>query len=189
MISRLLRLVFIFTLASGLAAQVFFGSWRGAPASARAGVSSVLEQQATDYPYPEDEFPTDSFYPVDTEIPLNPTQEEFLDTETPEPTPEDTSTPAVNVFGTEDALMRDTLGTPASSATPAPSITPVNTQTAPVTSTAQEAGAGTARENAGLQIDWGFFWIGFAVPLLAACGVVLYLLDRRPELFTPRRKP
>jgi hypothetical protein len=189
MTSRLLRPIFFFTLAFGLATQVFFGSWREAPASARAGVSGVLAQQATDYPYPEDEFPTDSFYPVDTEIPYISTQDEFLDTETPEPTPEDTSTPAVNVFGTEDALMRDTLGTPASSATPAPSITPVNTQTAPVTSTAQEPGAGTGKENARLQIDWGFFWIGFAVPLLVACGAVLYLLDRRPDLFTPRRKP
>lgn len=152
-------------------------------------MGGVLLQQATDYPYPEDEFPTDSIYPVDTEIPSNPTQDLFLDTQTPEPTLEETPTPAVNVFGTEDAQMRDTLGTPASSATSGPSITPVNTQTAPVNSTAQDAGAGTAKEKTGLQIDWGFFWIGFAVPLLAACGAVLYLLDRRPDLFTPRRKP
>ena len=122
MISRLPRIAFSTALAFGLAALFLPGILQSMPASARADARGVLLQEATDYPYPYDEFPTDSAYPAETGTPFVPTQEDLLGTATP--TPGNSPTPAVNVFGTEDAQMRDTLGNPASSATPGPSITP-----------------------------------------------------------------
>jgi hypothetical protein len=69
--------------------------------------------------------------------------------------------------------------------------TPAATQTpaAMPTATQSTAAAGTGADRSGFQIDWSFFWIGFAIPLLAGSGVVLYFLDHRPDLFRPRSKP
>jgi hypothetical protein len=89
------------------------------------------------------------------------------------------------VFRTEDAEILDSLASPAASLSPYPSITPANTPTA-VTASTLPAPVSAGNENNGFKIDWGFFWVGFAVPILVGCGAVLYLLDRYPDLFTRR---
>jgi hypothetical protein len=48
--------------------------------------------------------------------------------------------------------------------------------------------AGMDGDQRGFKVNWGFFWVGFAIPFLAGSGIVLYLLDRRPDLFRPRSK-
>lgn len=103
---------------------------------------------------------------------------------TPGPSP----TTAVDVFGTEDAQMRDSLVTPPPSPTPGETITPAYTPTisATFTDTALAAGEKSAKKQ-GFQLDWSFFVIGFIIPVLAGCGYVLYLLDRQPGLFSSRR--
>jgi hypothetical protein len=157
----------------------------GMVVQASSGTSRHAALLQDEYPYPVETF--DDLYPVDTQEPLVPTA--IIDeAQEGSPTPLVSSTSAVNRRATEDAEMRDTLGTQLPSATAAPSITPANTQTIQVTITATSS---TAAEEDGpppFQIDWGFFWAGFAVPVLGACGVVLYLLDRRPDLFRPRPK-
>jgi hypothetical protein len=161
-----------------------FGAGLVAQASSGSAPRGKLEQGATDYPYPEDFYD----YPVDTAEPLLPTEVDL--TPGGSPTPLFSPTPPESKFATENAEMQDTIGTQYPSATTGPSITPADTQTAQGTlTTTVVAAAAQDSENFGLKIDWGFFWAGFAVPFLAACGVVLYLLDRRPELFRPRQKP
>jgi hypothetical protein len=161
-----------------------FGARLAAQASSGSNPRGRLLQQATDYPNPDDLYD----YPVDTEEPLLPTQVDLTPDESP--TPLVSPTPPESKFATENAEMQDTISTQYPSATAGPSITPANTQTAQstVTTAAARADANSGDDN-GLKIDWGFFWAGFAVPFLAACGVVLYLLDRRPDLFRPRQKP
>jgi hypothetical protein len=180
MIPRLFRPIFINALVVGFSALILFNSWQVSPANAGAGNYGIL-QQATSYP--EDIYSTESGYPGEFETPFPATQESLPPMETTEPTP------AVNTFATEDAQMRDTLGTEIPSATPAPSLTPANTATALLTATPTgiAATASNAQKNR-FRIDWSYFWIGFAVPLLVCCGVILYLLDRHPDFFTPRPK-
>lgn len=182
MLTRLLRIAFFSVLACALAAW-FFGSWRAALAGSPAAAGDALLQQATDYPFPDVTLPTDSAYPGELETPFAPTQEALPGAETPEPTS------PVNIFATEDAQMQDALGTAVPSATPAPSMTPVNTATPALTATATAAAAApVGAEQNRFAIDWSYFWIGFAAPLLVCCAVVLYLLDRYPNFFTPRAK-
>lgn len=103
-------------------------------------------------------------------------------------TPGPSLTTAVDVFGTEDAQMRDSLITPPSSPTPGETITPAHTPTISATSTDTALAAGEkSAEKQGFQMDWGFFVIGFIIPVLVGCGYVLYLLDRQPGFFSGRR--
>lgn len=94
-------------------------------------------------------------------------------------TPSSTPTLAPDLRLTEDAQILDSRGTPAASATPAPSITPVGTYTATPTITPLP----TATASTDGWMDWGFFALGFSIPLLAGCGFVLYWIDHRPDLF------
>ncbi len=140
-----------------------------------------------DYPFPEETFDSYYPYPEATETTSGPVQPDFPPNETA--TPEDTFTPEVDLFGTEDAQMQGAFSTQAASATPFPSITPINTQTQPAQATITPIPANLVNEGkSGFRLNWGYFWIGFAIPVLAACGAILYLLDRRPDLFTPRPK-
>jgi hypothetical protein len=100
-----------------------------------------------------------------------------------------TLTPTIppDTFRTEDSEMNNSLTTPAVTETPGPSITPVTTQTALKTQS-HATSVAAARKKSGFAFDWGLFWMGFSLPVLAACGMVLYLLDRRPDIFRPRKK-
>lgn len=105
------------------------------------------------------------------------------------PTATVTNTPTLppDVFRTEDAEMGEVLVTPPGDATPAPTHTLINTATpTPTTTATPEPTVVAAVEEEGFQMDWGLFSIGFAIPILIGCGVVLYLLDRRPDFFSRR---
>lgn len=88
-----------------------------------------------------------------------------------------------DVFRTEDSEMNNSLTTPPVTETPGPSNTPYVTLTAQKTQLHGTAAAAAARKKPPFVFDWGLFWVGFSLPVLASCGVVLYLLDRRPDLF------
>lgn len=108
-------------------------------------------------------------------------------TPTIELTATETATMGPNVFGTEDAEINEALTTPQFTEAAAPSITPYFTPTITATKTPLPARTpAAAKKNNGFTPDWGMFWIGFSLPVLGACGVVLYLLDRRPDLFRRR---
>lgn len=99
--------------------------------------------------------------------------------------PTSTLTLAPNLFQTENAEMGGAQTTPALTDTPAPSLTPYLSPTATQAVTASAMPA-EKPGGGGFQMNWGMFWIGFSVPILAGCGLVLYLLDHRPDLFRPR---
>lgn len=94
-----------------------------------------------------------------------------------------TITKSPNIFQTENSEMNNARVTPALTDTPGPSITPYISPTATQTISASDAQG----KKSGLAMDWGLFWVGFSVPVLAGCGMVLYLLDHSPELFRKRR--
>lgn len=97
-----------------------------------------------------------------------------------------TPTQAPNVFKTENSEMNGALATPALTETQSPSLTPYLTPTITQTQTAQPSLAPIQTSGSGFPMDWGMFWIGFALPVLAGSGAVLYLLDHRPDLFRAR---
>jgi hypothetical protein len=174
-------------LAIFLTALFLFGAGMAVHASSDGSARGVLLQQATDYPNPDEtQIPEYDYPPGDTQVPILPTKSDL--TLSAVLTPVESSTPSKNLLATEDAEMRNTLGTQLPSATAGPSITPINTQTVQSTTTGTVIPAVMQNKKNGFKVDWGYFFVGFAVPVLAACGVVLYLLDRRPDLFTPRQK-
>ncbi len=130
-------------------------------------------------PYP---VVTDETSPDETAT-LTPTATE--QTITP-PTPQDTPTPDLSrtaEMGDARTGTPGTPGTPTLTGTPSPTVQQTITPTEiALTGTPESGGAG------GFEMNWGLFWIGFSIPLVGASGVVLYLLDRRPELFRPKRK-
>ncbi len=97
----------------------------------------------------------------------------------------ETLTPTMppDVFRTEDSEMNSAKTTPLVTETPGPMVTayvtPTETMTPLPTSTTQAV----IQKKDSFAIDWGLFWIGFSLPVLGGCGVVLYLLDRRPDIF------
>lgn len=169
----------------------------GPRVSAAAGGQPAF--QGTDYPVggetataeSGDATPTTSGYvPPEERTPGTPTSE----ASTPNPTSRAASaTPPTilpntatasatlppNVFLTENAEMNGALGTPPPSETPGPTRTSAPSQTLAATPTPRAAAAGKG----GLEVDWGLFWVGFSLPVLIGCGVVLYLLDHKPGLF------
>lgn len=186
------------------------GAWMGKTAPARA---ERLYQDPTAYPGEETLPPVASptlggEYPADTPPPnISATPSPTLDPSQPtQPTqatqttpfaPDDTPQPAMsvtsmatdgpNTFLTEDAEMGAGNVTPPPSETPGPTITAYRSAT-PKTATARPARTAIARRANDDKVNWGLFWIGFSIPVLSACGVVLYLLDQRPDLFRPRKK-
>lgn len=96
-----------------------------------------------------------------------------------------TATVPPNVFLTENAEQEGSLATLAATEPPGGTLTPLSTATVTgVTPQPVRAAQEEARE--GIAVDWGLFWIGFSLPVLSASGYVLYLLDRRPDLFRRR---
>ena len=171
------------------------------PVRADAGVRPVL-QETDAYPGPEEtdffSFPTDDegypepgepdipiptfLMPDDTEQPGLPDVTESPETPQPTATLGPTSTMSLDVLATENAEMSDSQVTPPGSETPAPSMTPYQAITGTQTVLPSAESTVTAKDG-GLAVDWGLFWIGFSIPVFAACAGILYLLDRRPDLF------
>lgn len=160
--------------------------FRGGPAPA-----SAARSWQEGYPVDTVEAPTDDFaYPVMTNTPFvfqTPTARVPGATQAPTLTffVNATETQPPNVFLTENAELSEGMVTPLASETSGPTITPYNTATL-TRVTPQPTRAPVIAQSSGPEIDWGLFWIGFSLPVLSACGVVLYLLDRRPDLFRRR---
>jgi hypothetical protein len=198
------KLGFLFRIGAALFVIAALGLAAAAPKSralAAPGVGGLPAdaprpaQQATSYPAGGDVTDTPESggaYPAGTNAP------EETATEGPSPvftataavtagptaTPTITGTPPPNVFQTENSEMGGSLVTPPASETPGPTLTAVYTATA-LSGTAQPtqvASAGTTG-GSGFVVDWGLFWVGFSIPILFGCGMVLYLLDRKPSLF------
>lgn len=162
----------------GIAVSMVLGGGAG-PAHAER-----LYQEPTAYPA----YPT-AGYPVVTDTaPVFPTP--TLETGQPSPFPTLTLTLTAtippNTLLTENAEMQGGKVTPPASETPGPTITAYASPT-PTLETPLPVAA--AAPKSGSRLNWGLFWLGFSLPVLAACGWVLYLLDRRPDLFRPRSKP
>lgn len=193
----------------GLLVGLLSGLLHSVPVRADAGAQPVY-QETDDYPPPDefdpDLFPTDLFgypEPGETQVPL-PTFLQPDETESPEGTeppdatdfpdasPQPTATigPTLtsppDVLATENAEMGDSQVTPPGSETPGPTLTPYITLTGTQTVLPSAVSPASQKGAGGLSINWGLFWIGFSIPVLVACGGVLYLLDRRPELFRRR---
>ncbi len=165
-------------LAFGLVGLVLFGLLLAPQPGAQARVGELPLWQDDGYPPPQD-----------TGQP-------------PYPPPEDATEPPGEGYPPPDGQA-----TPSFTPTPPspPTKAPADQTSVPVTVTAQPSPTASATvtftvfpqvspeaeqedEPETFQMDWGLFWIGFAVPILASSGVVLYLLDRRPDLFRPRAK-
>ncbi len=164
-------------LAFGLIGLVLLGLFLAPKTGVQAGlVEPPLWQD--DYPPPQDTYiPPDLNYPPPEETTTPPVGDY------PPPEGEPTLTPSLSPT---QAPAGETL-TPepgAASPSPAASLTATSTLTPQVSPEADQED-----EPEKFQVDWGFFWIGFAIPILAGSGVVLYLLDRRPDLFRLRSKP
>jgi hypothetical protein len=186
-----------FFLRAGIAAAVavmllLLAAWssrvgNGVQAAGAAGAVLAF-QDGTEYPY--DNIPTETLedpgdlYPFEeTEIPFE--GETPFATDQPLVTPTTTATLPPNAFLTENAEISGGQVTPPPSATPGPTITVYISPTAP-TRTPRPTGIPAGGAGGDGPVDWGYFSLGFAVPVVAACGFVLYLLDRRPDLFRRR---
>jgi len=120
--------------------------------------------------------------------PGNPTPtENAFPSPTAEPTDILTSTLPPDVFRTEDSEINNAITTPVITEAAGPTITPYYTATATRTPLRTPGALAAVEKKGGFSPDWGLFWIGFSIPVLGACGVVLYLLDRQPGLFKRRR--
>ncbi len=100
-----------------------------------------------------------------------------------EPTETITSTLKPDVFRTEDSEIGSSKTTPLVTETPGPTATAFGAPTETITPLPTRATQAAVQKKDGVKIDWGLFWIGFSLPVLGGCGVVLYLLDRRPDIF------
>jgi hypothetical protein len=198
-----------YILLAGLLGLLVTGLVFGPAIHVRAGSDSDAQLshpllQETDYPantpttedYPVDT-PTTEGYPAGTPSPQPngtatlPTNPSALPTasETVTMTPTETATLPPNTFLTEDSEMGGSKVTPPPSETLAPTavLTAAKGHT-PVASMNHSARGVSAEKQNGFRVNWGMFWMGFALPVIAACGVVLYFLDRRPDLFRPKQK-
>jgi hypothetical protein len=190
-----------------LRAGLFFGlvclAWLGLSLFAGPGAQARLAEprlwQDDGYPPPDTtEAPiddgTDEGYPPPdgTGTPTSSVTPGVVPTTTTPPTPQQTLTtaaaPGETLLPAEQAETLAPTETPQATSTPTGTITvtPSVTPTPALQSTLEARQAG---DGGSFQVDWGYFWIGFAIPVLAGCGVVLYLLDRRPDLFRPRSRP
>ncbi len=124
-------------------------------------------------------------YPAGT---LTESPTEAAGTPLPEFTVTSTVTPPPNLYQTEDSEINHSRTTPVATDTPGPTITPYVTATAVKTRVRPTPTPVPIKEKSGFSIDWGMFLFGFSLPILAACGYVLYLLDRRPDLFKRFRR-
>lgn len=180
--------MFRFGLAFGLASLALFSFMLFAQPGIREIHAEALLWQDDGYPPPEDT----SLPPPDEEYPPPEETTEPPGGEYPPPEGEATQEPSLTpALSPTSALIDQTQPPGAETITPSPMATGQTTAAVtatPAASAQVSAEAEPVNEPKGFQVDWGFFWIGFAVPILAGSGVVLYLLDRRPDLFRPRSK-
>ncbi len=189
-LARIMRVLVVACLtALSLLAVIAPDTWGVGSAHARPEF-----QDGTAYPAGTPTiFPTYDPYPAMTDTPSGPlpTADQTQPTqEQPTPfntqIPQNTFTAQPNTFLTENAEMGEGQGTPPPSETPGITMTATITST-PAPPTPQPTPIIPERDTRGPGgINWGLFWIGFSLPVLAGCGWVLYLLDRRPDLFRPR---
>ena len=184
MISPRHRRAIIFILIAGLAALVvvFLVTAPVSRVSAEGGLQPLL-QDTPGYEPPPTETTGGGAYPAPTSG--NPSQATATVAGSPLPTSTPTLTPtlAPNMFKTENSEIDSARTTPALTETPAPSLTPYVSPTVTLTQTALAAAPLQASSP---PMNWGLFWMGFSLPVLAGCGLVLYLLDHRPDLFRRR---
>ena len=152
--------------------------------------------QDTPYPPPD---PTEPFPPGYDAPPTNtvPAPAEatatFTATVPAQGAPAATQTPTATSAPVDQPTQSLTTETPASQTQTAPAVNPSTTAEVRETVTPTSPADGTITPTSGTPgpdeegsstgMDWGLFWIGFSLPVLVACGVVLYLLDRNPRLF------
>jgi hypothetical protein len=177
-------------LVMGLVILGLLNAAAGVRAVQVSGEAAAPRVQDPGYPTPESVEPTEGYpQPENEETPVGyPTAGEEIATPIITPTQTLTPTLAPDIFRTEDAEIGESQVTPSGSETPGFTPTPVNTVTPTTTMTATPEPIIAAAEDEGFNIDWGLFSIGFAIPVLIGCGIVLYFLDRRPDLFSPHRK-
>ncbi len=151
-------LVFFFTVIPG-------GQMH--PAQARASYDETA--------YPPPDTPPSSSYPG----PATETSQAPAGSSTP--TLRTSTEPAKSLTPTVETTeaLQPVTDTPVPSASATAFVTPTETMT-PLPTKATQA---VTQKKDGLKIDWGLFWIGFSLPILGGCGIVLYLLDRRPDIF------
>jgi hypothetical protein len=160
--------------------------------------------QAEDYPGPGQDdpgLPDD----VDDPYPMVTATAEGQPTGDAQPTPIDegqptaeapTVTPEATDAGSDYPPGEDadpSTSTPAAGETAPPPATatpePPNKEPEPEeTMFALQPPASTGGGQGGLALNWTLFWVGFSLPVVLACGVVLYLLDRNPRLFYRKKK-
>lgn len=168
---------------------LFFGALGNGAAPAYAERPLQVD---TAYPDQGTEPPPGDSYPVETlpaggeggQATFAPTTGTTL---LPTVTPTTTATLPPNLIQTENAEMGEGNVTPPPSETPGPTITTYVSAT-PTLGTAQPTRTPIARNKSESKVNWGLFWIGFSLPVLSACGLVLYLLDQRPDFFRPKKK-
>lgn len=197
---RLLKSWIIIRLGLLISLIALFAPVSGTVVRARAAPEVNPAYQATSYPVSTNPPPPaggSGAYPVVTIAP--PTQQptatrtpqagQPVQTETAAPSATADRSPSPDAFQTENAEMGGALVTP-----PTPEPTAAVTETPPAlteTPPAEEqqpTPAAAAPDRGRFQLDWGMFWVGFAIPFLAACGLVLYLLDRKPDFFRLQRR-
>jgi hypothetical protein len=171
-LAGLLVVVFVFAIRSEVRAAPanapLFQSGYTAPTDNSSDTGSGYEAPATDTP------------PANTGSANTPSGQL-----TPSVVFTETSTATIppDLFRTEDSEINNSQTTLAASETPGPTITAVSTSTVSKTKSQSSPTPPIIKKKGGITLDWGLFWIGFSLPVLAACGAVLYLLDRRPDLF------
>jgi hypothetical protein len=187
-------------LAMGLLVVFLLGSlfltYTAGPVDASSASAIVKPRQQSTAPYPAGTSSTDSLYPAGTPTKTNAAVPTaiiiFPGTATETELPVETSTVPADTFLTEDAQMKESQVTQPAGATAAPAIVTGSPDTPTPATTPTEITAAAAQTSdqkpGGFRMDWGFFWIGFAIPVLAGCGIILYLLDRNPVMFSKRPK-
>ena len=204
------RLV-VFALFFVLSAVISFGSgFQNQGAHAKAPEQPAM-QDATQYPPPGESTPFPPGYPGPGQptntipAPAEPTptftvtatatatQPGDAPISTPTPTPTQVvQQPTVEQIETSLPETASPVTQAAPTAASTSTVGPTDTGTGARTPTAPADGTVTATSSApdnsedsqGSGMDWGLFWIGFSIPVLFACGAVLYLLDRNPRLFS-----
>lgn len=186
--TRLLKIVRLSAVAGVIILLVYvFGFAAGDHETAARGKGALLQDQG--YGASTDDPGTDNGYnPAATDTPDgNSTQ--VGSTPLPTSTLTSTATLAPDIRMTEDSEIDQSRTTPVATETPGPTITAYVTATRMKTpSRLTPTPIPLKNGKDGLAVNWGMFLFGFSLPILGACGYVLYLLDRRPELFKRFRR-
>lgn len=205
------KIVFRLMLLAGLFGLVLFTLAQAAGKSVQAEAGDQPLLQSTGYPYPGDYYTPD---PNATEFPTSVPIEDYpwpgenftpppFETSTATATLPSGPTPTTPQFFTPTPTLTLIPGTTREPTLPVETATllPSGSTQVPIPGGATRTGeTGTPQPErtrtryvftpdptpvkGGFQVDWGVFWVGFSIPVLVTCGVVLYLLDRQPGFFS-----